>query len=116
MCSSAYITTAHSRGVSTVEGEKHCPTFFHTDLAAALERREQGGSEGPLSVGVPSVHVVKGAVPVTDGAWSTWTRHQQQAKKNHEAICVLSKGFFTSNVLSSLHFSFKSGMYEITYM
>lgn len=39
MCSSAYITTAHSRGVSTVEGEKHCPTFFHTDLAAALEKR-----------------------------------------------------------------------------
>lgn len=65
MCSSAYITTAHSRGVSTVEGEKHCPTFFHTDLAAALERREQGG-RGPRSVGVPSMHVVKGPAPVAD--------------------------------------------------
>lgn len=81
MCSSAYITTAHSRGVSTVEGEKHCPTFFHTDLAAALERREQGGSEGPLSVGVPSVHVVKGAVPVTDGAWSTLHVTSNKQKK-----------------------------------
>lgn len=113
MCSSAYITKAHSRGVSTVEGEKHCPTFFHTDLAAALKRREQGGNEGASEC--RSAKHARGERGGPRCRWGVVNLDTSPAtsKKN---IQRLAEGFFTRHVLSSLHISLKTVMYEITYM
>lgn len=113
MCSSAYITTAHSRGVSTVEGEKHCPTFFHTDLAAALERREQGGREG-ASECRSAEHARGERAGPRCRYWADQLEHVTSNTLKKYVISSRAEGSFTRNAPFSLHFSLKSAMYEIT--